>query len=312
MPPRAPKTNPKAEGQARKADKAAAGKAKEQAKVAAVEDAEWSKGAKGKNPKEEKLAKEEAARERKAEAARLLALEEASQPSKVKSAPVAKGASSSKSAPAKKADPLPKAVKAIPSFADGVEDSESFGATGIDDALDMLKLVSEKTDKASMGSRAAQTVELHPERRYKAAFEQYKEDMLPEMKKDYPGLRLQQYNDRLHKAFEKSPLNPFNQVTLGYDASKEDKVNALKAVREQTAARFAPISLPLLSYSLSNSIFPVSGFATTKAFHSRLLFHTHSNHSHFLFLFFTPHPRIAIFFRTAMMIPTSILLTAHL
>lgn len=61
----------------------------------------------------------------------------------------------------------------------------------------MLTLVGEKTDKAAMGSRAAQTVELHPERRYKAAFEQYREDNLPEMKKDYPGLRLQQYHDRL-------------------------------------------------------------------------------------------------------------------
>lgn len=48
MPPREPKGNPKAAGQARKADKAAEGKNKEAAKLAAVEDAEWSKGAKGK------------------------------------------------------------------------------------------------------------------------------------------------------------------------------------------------------------------------------------------------------------------------
>ena len=48
MPPRAPKTNPKAEGQARKADKAEGQKNKETAKLAAVEDAEWAKGAKGK------------------------------------------------------------------------------------------------------------------------------------------------------------------------------------------------------------------------------------------------------------------------
>ncbi|KAL8292071.1 hypothetical protein RQP46_001537 [Phenoliferia psychrophenolica] len=240
MPPRAPKTNPKAEGQARKADKAAEGKNKEQAKLAAAEDAEWSKGAKGKSPKEDKAAKEEAARERKAEAARLLAAEEASQPSKPKVAPAKKAPV--KSVPAKK-----EPVKSVPDFNSGFDDPpESFAASGIDDALDLLTLVNEKTDKAAMGSKAAQTVELHPERRYKAAFEQYKEDNLAEMKKDYPGLRLQQYNDRLHKAFEKSPLNPFNQVTLGYDATKEDKVNALKASREATASRQAPLSSLLI------------------------------------------------------------------
>ena len=43
---------------------------------------------------------------------------------------------------------------------------ESFQATGIDNALDLLDVVNAKTDKASMGTAAA-TIERHPERRFK-------------------------------------------------------------------------------------------------------------------------------------------------
>jgi hypothetical protein len=43
---------------------------------------------------------------------------------------------------------------------------ESFQATGIDDALDLLNVVNAKTDKASMGTAAA-GIERHPERRFK-------------------------------------------------------------------------------------------------------------------------------------------------
>lgn len=43
---------------------------------------------------------------------------------------------------------------------------ESFSATGIDDALDLLEVVQAKTDKASTGTAAA-NIERHPERRFK-------------------------------------------------------------------------------------------------------------------------------------------------
>jgi hypothetical protein len=44
---------------------------------------------------------------------------------------------------------------------------ESFSATGIDDALDLMEVVNAKTDKASTGAAAA-NLERHPERRFKA------------------------------------------------------------------------------------------------------------------------------------------------
>lgn len=43
---------------------------------------------------------------------------------------------------------------------------ESFHATGIDDALELLEVVNAKADKASVGQQAA-GLERHPERRFK-------------------------------------------------------------------------------------------------------------------------------------------------
>lgn len=42
-----------------------------------------------------------------------------------------------------------------------------------------------------MGAKAA-GIEAHPERRFKAALEKYMDDELPVIRKEYPGLRLQQ------------------------------------------------------------------------------------------------------------------------
>lgn len=48
---------------------------------------------------------------------------------------------------------------------------------------------------------------------------------------------VQQYHDRLYKEFQKSPDNPFNQVTMAYNTTKSEKVAALQAVRNETAER---------------------------------------------------------------------------
>lgn len=77
----------------------------------------------------------------------------------------------------------------------------------------------------------------HPERRYKAAFAAYKERELPELRKSHPGLRLQQYEELMYKDFKKSPENPFNQATVAFDATKEEKLEALKKLRAETENR---------------------------------------------------------------------------
>ena len=51
----------------------------------------------------------------------------------------------------------------------------------------------------------------HPEKRMKAAYKAYEEHMLPEMKEQYPGLKRQQYLDKIFASWKKSPENPKNQ-----------------------------------------------------------------------------------------------------
>ncbi|KAI0657193.1 hypothetical protein C8Q70DRAFT_1005988 [Cubamyces menziesii] len=224
-------------------------KAENEAKKAAAADAErerkeaekWAQGSKGGKAKEDKEEKRKAELARKAENARLLAEEEASAPSKVKAAPKA----GAKKAPAKAVKPAGPGAIAAGGGLGAVstsEDSgkpgevESFAATGIDNAIDLLEVVTAKMDKASVGSQAA-NLERHPERRFKAAFEAYKERELPKVRQEHPGLRLQQYHDLLYKQFQKSPENPFNQVTVAYDASKEARVEALNRKQAEIAER---------------------------------------------------------------------------
>jgi len=51
----------------------------------------------------------------------------------------------------------------------------------------------------------------HPEKRMKAAYKAYEERMMPEMKSQYPGLKRQQYLDKIFASWKKSPDNPLNQ-----------------------------------------------------------------------------------------------------
>ncbi|KAG2748334.1 DUF1014-domain-containing protein [Suillus brevipes Sb2] len=221
----------KESGRAKKAEN----EAKKQEATAADKEAEkWEDGAKGNKAKEEKEAKRLAELARKAENARLLAEEEAA-PAKAKPAPkkkkdvkpagpgaIAAGGGSSEAVPAtetnSKEDEPPKEI-------------ESYAATGIDNALDLLEVVTAKMDKASVGQQAAGG-NLHD-----AAFEAYKERELPKLKEEHPGLRLQQYQDLLHKQFQKSPENPFNQVTIAYDATKDEKLQSLKEKQDAVQKR---------------------------------------------------------------------------
>lgn len=95
----------------------------------------------------------------------------------------------------------------------------ALNASGIDNALDALSLTASESTK----------VEKHPERRFKAAYAAYEERRLKEMEADGSGqgLRLNQKKDKIRKEFEKSPENPFNQVSVAYDASR-DEIRGLK------------------------------------------------------------------------------------
>lgn len=89
-------------------------------------------------------------------------------------------------------------------------------ATNIDDALDALGL--------DEGGAAGSKIDRHPERRRKAAYAAFEERRLREMDDDGTGagLRLNQRKERIRKEFEKSPENPMNQVSVSYDATREE------------------------------------------------------------------------------------------
>lgn len=68
-------------------------------------------------------------------------------------------------------------------------------ASGIDGALESLNV--------SAGPQAVPSA--------KALFKAFEERMLPEVKADYPGLKLSQYKEKVFQMWKKSPENPANQ-----------------------------------------------------------------------------------------------------
>lgn len=195
----------KAQGQARKADQAAQKQAAKDQQADAAESSKWAKGSKSTSKADAAADKAAEAARKKAEKAALLAEEEANQPSKPKGA---------------NAKTAQKKTRGIDSAFTSLDAPSALNATGIDNALDALSLTGSNNDK----------VERHPERRFKAAYAQYEERRLEEMK-DEKGLRRQQKVDLIRKEFEKHPDNPFNQVSASYNATKDDLASIKESER---------------------------------------------------------------------------------
>jgi hypothetical protein len=219
----------KAQGQARKADAAAGKKAAKEQEVAKAEDQEWSKGSKDSSKKyvafvsilsvrllpsntdsrEAAAAKAAEAARKKAEKAALAAEEEASLAKTAAKTGNAKTAQKkTRGLDLSQLDGVPSTVKGAPAI----------NASGIDNALDALDIT----------SNAQESIDRHPERRFKAAYAVFEERRLEEMK-DEKGLRRNQKIEQIRKEFEKHPDNPFNQVAGRFDSTKDE----LKALREE-------------------------------------------------------------------------------
>ncbi|KAI3432305.1 hypothetical protein D9Q98_003865 [Chlorella vulgaris] len=69
-------------------------------------------------------------------------------------------------------------------------------AHGVDAALDALTL--------------GGSVDRHPEKRAKAAYQAYLDEQLPLLREEKPGLRLMQYKSMIFERWQKSPNNPRN------------------------------------------------------------------------------------------------------
>ena len=81
--------------------------------------------------------------------------------------------------------------------------SEAISASGLDDAIGALDLVS---GDGAGASGSAKKVNL------KAAYLAFEETEIERLKIDHPGLKLSQYKERAFKAWQTSPENPQNQA----------------------------------------------------------------------------------------------------
>ncbi|GAM89902.1 hypothetical protein ANO11243_079420 [Dothideomycetidae sp. 11243] len=209
----------KAAGNAKKAEAAAGKKAAEDRQKEAAESTKWTQGSKDTSKAEQAAAKQAEAARKKAEKAALLAEEEASLPSK--------GSGKASAAP-KKSRGLDLSGLDLPS---SKKEMAALNASGIDNALDALSLT-------AGGAAAADKVDRHPERRFKAAFAAFEERRLEEMK-DEKGLRRDQKIAQIRKEFEKHPDNPFNQVHGLYNSSKGEVAQIKAEERDKVEKRLA-------------------------------------------------------------------------
>ncbi|PYI04165.1 coiled-coil domain-containing protein [Aspergillus sclerotiicarbonarius CBS 121057] len=209
----------KAAGNARKAEAAAQKKSAEDSKRAAEEDKQWAKGSKSNAKRDDAEAKKADAARKKAERDAMLAAEEASQPSKPKNN---KSAAKKSAGPSRGTLDLSQLDSDAPS-----KKGTALNASGIDNALDALSLTGKESSK----------IDRHPERRFKAAYAAYEARRLPEIEAENPGLRRNQRVEVCKKEFEKSEENPFNQVHVAFDASREEVASVRDAEKKKVEAR---------------------------------------------------------------------------
>jgi hypothetical protein len=98
---------------------------------------------------------------------------------------------------------------------DPIVSTPEYSASNIDDALLLLESASQ--------SASSVAVEKHPERRMKAAFAAFEARELPKLRAENPSLRHTQLLERLHKMWQKSPENPFNQLHVAHNLTKEEQ-----------------------------------------------------------------------------------------
>ena len=67
---------------------------------------------------------------------------------------------------------------------------------------------------AILSSAQISSVDLHPEKRMRAAYLEFEEENLERLKTENPNMRLSQIKQILKKEWQKSPKNPFNKILL--------------------------------------------------------------------------------------------------
>ncbi|KAJ2400735.1 hypothetical protein GGI23_001847 [Coemansia sp. RSA 2559] len=210
-------------------EKKSAAKAEKDAKVRAAKEAEeaekWGIGSKKSGKAEEKKAKRQEQLELKREKEKQLELETKDI---ARAKPIKGPAQKASARGAKKAEEKELQIAAAE---DQNKKIESFAASNIDDALNLMESIDEPSDAqgpASM-SGADALIDRHPERRAKAAYNLFLEREIPRMREENPNLRLSKIRENLWKEWKKSPENPINISRVSHNASQA----AIDAVIEE-------------------------------------------------------------------------------
>ncbi|ORY50609.1 DUF1014-domain-containing protein [Neocallimastix californiae] len=123
----------------------------------------------------------------------------------------------------------------LPSF--GKEKAEEFGASGIDNALDLMSAINEPDEAASGNNNNNNKIDRHPERRVKSAYAVFEEKTMPILKAENPHLRRTQLKQMLQKKWKKSPDNPMNQQYIAYNATQDEENQAVSDINNQVLNR---------------------------------------------------------------------------
>ena len=88
---------------------------------------------------------------------------------------------------------------------------EGAEARNIEEAISVLKV-----------SDDGPSVDKHPEKRMKAAYEDFESRRLPELKSENPSMRLSQLKQMLRKEWQKNPDNPLNRAMAAAAAASRN------------------------------------------------------------------------------------------
>lgn len=204
------------EGREKKLNAKEQQKAKEQKEKEKAEEKKWEDGVKGENKKQQEEAKR---LEKLAKKQERRGIEEK------ESAELSKFKTDSKSSKllTNRPEPILKSQSlnwSLSSDAGSTESLDAFTASNIDDALLLL----ESTNISS----ASINIEKHPERRVKAAFSAFEAREMPKLREEFPSLRHTQLMERLYKLWLKSSENPFNQLHVSHNVSREEQSKAVQ------------------------------------------------------------------------------------
>lgn len=89
-------------------------------------------------------------------------------------------------------------------------DEEKYGAGNVFHARGVEKALQAMTLATVSGADLVK--DRHPEKRVKAAYKEFEAERLPELRADWPDLKLSQLKERLRKEWDKSDRNPLNQA----------------------------------------------------------------------------------------------------